>query len=384
MGCVAMGALFALPVVLQSMDTATGWGAAGIGSAMTFAFLAMALTSMIWGNLSDRYGARPVVITGAAIFAASLWAAGQAQSLWQFQLIFGVAAGGAVACFFAPMMSTVTGWFTTNRGLAVSLVSAGMGLAPVTMSPLAAQLIESQDWRGVFAIMAAIVALVTIPAALFLRRPPVPAAMGPQDDAPSETMTVREAVTSWPFITLVLTNFFCCATHAGPIFHTVSYAQLCGLSVMAAVSIYSVEGIAGMFGRVGFGVLGDRFGAKRVLAVGLLAQAVGAAAYAGAGSLWQFYAVGALFGFIYAGIMPLYAVLIRENFPMKIMGTIMGGTGMAGSLGMASGPWLGGWIYDTTGGYGAMYATCFVFGLAAFAIIMTFRPFPKGQRVPAQ
>ena len=384
MGCVAMGALFALPVVLQSMDTATGWGAAGIGSAMTFAFLAMALTSMIWGNLSDRYGARPVVITGAAIFAASLWAAGQAQSLWQFQLIFGVAAGGAVACFFAPMMSTVTGWFTTNRGLAVSLVSAGMGLAPVTMSPLAAQLIESHDWRGVFAIMAAIVALVTIPAALFLRRPPEPAAMGPQDDAPSETMTVREAVTSWPFITLVLTNFFCCATHAGPIFHTVSYAQLCGLSVMAAVSIYSVEGIAGMFGRVGFGVLGDRFGAKRVLAVGLLAQAVGAAAYAGAGSLWQFYAVGALFGFIYAGIMPLYAVLIRENFPMKIMGTIMGGTGMAGSLGMASGPWLGGWIYDTTGGYGAMYATCFVFGLAAFAIIMTFRPFPKGQMVPAQ
>ena len=376
MGCVAMGALFALPVVLQSMDKATGWGAAGIGSAMTFAFLAMAVTSMVWGGLSDRFGARPVVLLGAGLFAASLWAAGQAQTLWQFQAIFGLAAGGAVAAFFAPMMSTVTGWFTTQRGLAVSLVSAGMGLAPVTMSPLAAKLIETQDWRGVFTTMAVIVAMVTIPAALFLRQPP-PQAQAPAEDAPPETMTVKQAVTSAPFLTLVVTNFFCCATHAGPIFHTVSYAQLCGLGVMAAVSIYSVEGVAGMFGRLGFGVMGDRWGAKRVLATGLMAQAIGAAAYAFAGNLWQFYAVASLFGFIYAGIMPLYAVLIRENFPMRIMGTLMGGTGMAGSLGMASGPWLGGWIYDTTGGYGAMYATCFVFGLAAFAIMMTFRPFPK-------
>ncbi|MCW1917307.1 MFS transporter [Rhodobacter sp. KR11] len=382
MGCVAMGALFALPVVLKSMDAATGWGAAGIGSAMTFAFLAMAVTSMVWGNLSDRFGARPVLLVGAALFAASLWGAGQAQSLGQFQVIFGLCAGGAVAAFFAPMMSTVTGWFTTQRGLAVSLVSAGMGLAPVTMSPLAAKLIETQDWRGVFAIMAGLVALVTLPLALVLRPPP---AQGPQvaQDAPDEGMTVKQAVTSTPFLILVLTNFFCCATHAGPIFHTVSYAQLCGLSVMAAVSVYSVEGIAGMFGRLGFGVMGDRFGAKRVLATGLFAQAIGAAAYAFAGNLWQFYAVAALFGFIYAGIMPLYAVLIRENFPMRIMGTLMGGTGMAGSLGMASGPWLGGWIYDTTGGYGAMYATCFVFGIAAFAIMLTFRPFPKAQMVPA-
>lgn len=377
MGCVAMGALFALPVVLKSMGQATGWGVAGIGSAMTFAFLSMAVTSMLWGALSDRFGARPVVMAGAALFSASLWLAGQAPSLLAFQLIFGILAGGAVAAFFAPMMATVTGWFTTQRGLAVSLVSAGMGLAPVTMSPLAADLIETHDWRGVFTIMAALVAVVTIPAALLLRRPPAQAPAGPLEEAPSETMTVKEAVTSAPFVILVLTNFFCCATHSGPIFHTVSYAQLCGLSVMAAVSIYSVEGIAGMFGRVGFGVMGDRFGAKRVLATGLFVQALGAAAYAFAGSLWQFYAVASLFGFIYAGIMPLYAVLIRENFPMKMMGTIMGGTGMAGSLGMASGPWLGGWIFETTGGYGAMYATCAAFGLAAFAIILTFRPFPK-------
>jgi len=383
MGCVAMGALFSLPVLLTPMAEATGWSRTGISLAMTIGFLSMAVTSMIWGALSDRYGARAVVLTGAALFALSLWLASRAPTLPLFQLSFGLMAGGAVAAFFAPMMATVMGWFTTRRGLAVSLVSAGMGLAPVTMSPLAGRLAQAYDWRTVLSILAAIVAVTTLPTALLLRRPPAqPVPQGAAaEEAPSEGMTVLEAVTSWPFLVLVATNFFCCATHSGPIFHTVSYAQLCGIAMLAAVSIYSVEGIAGMGGRIGFGLLGDRFGAKRVLVAGLLAQSVGALSFLLAGNLLQFYAVAAVFGFIYAGVMPLYAVLIRENFPMKMLGTIMGGTGMAGSLGMASGPVLGGWIFDTTGGYGALYLTSFGLGLGAFLIAMTFRPFTRAPEV---
>ena len=154
------------------------------------------------------------------------------------------------------------------------------------------------------------------------------------------------------FIILLLTNFFCCATHSGPIFHTVSYAVSCGIPMIAAVSIYSVEGLAGMGGRIAFGLLGDRFGAKRVLVIGLLAAGVRRARLClRRASSRGFYAVAALFGFIYAGIMPLYAVLARENFPLRMMGTVIGGTAMAGSLGMATGPLLGGLIYDTFASY---------------------------------
>ncbi|MDP8920596.1 MAG: MFS transporter, partial [Pseudomonadota bacterium] len=149
MGCVAMGSLFSLPVLLTPMAEATGWSRTGISMAMTIGFLSMAVTSMLWGSLSDRFGARPVVLAGASLFALSLWLASRAPTLPLFQLSFGVLAGGAVAAFFAPMMATVMGWFTTQRGLAVSLVSAGMGLAPVTMSPLAARLAEAYDWRTV-------------------------------------------------------------------------------------------------------------------------------------------------------------------------------------------------------------------------------------------
>ena len=140
MGCIAMGRHFSLPVLLTPMVEATGWSRTGISAAMTLVFLAMAGFSMVWGALSDRFGARPVVMAGAVMLPASLWLAAHAPSLLAFQLVFGLMLGGALAAFFAPMMATVTGWFTTRRGLAVSLVSAGMGLAPVTMSPLAAKL----------------------------------------------------------------------------------------------------------------------------------------------------------------------------------------------------------------------------------------------------
>jgi MFS family permease len=153
----------------------------------------------------------------------------------------------------------------------------------------------------------------------------------------------------------------------------------CGIPLIAAVTIYSIEGFAGMGGRIAFGLLGDRFGAKRVLVTGLLLQAFGALAYVFAHQLATFYAVGAIFGFIYAGTMPLYAVLVRENFPLRMMGTVIGGTAMAGSLGMATGPLAGGLIYDAFSSYAWLYIASSAMGLGAFLMAMTFRPFAKPQ-----
>lgn len=380
LGCVAIGAMFSLPVFLRPMSQDTGWSVTGISTAMTIGFLAMAGASMAWGNLSDRYGPRPVVLTGSIVLAVSLALASKAGSLVEFQLLFGLLVGAATAAVFAPMMACVTGWFDTQRGLAVSLVSAGMGMAPMTMAPLAAWLVTIHDWRASMQIIAGIAAGLMIPAALLVRRPPALEAGGRQAEAAAESqeeMSVGQAVRSPQFITLMLANFFCCATHSGPIFHTVSYAVTCGIPMLAAVSIYSVEGLAGMFGRLGFGLAGDRFGAQRVLILGLLAQAFGVLAYAFVGELAGFYAVAVIVGFIYAGTMPLYAVIIRENFPLRMMGTIIGGTAMAGSLGMSTGPLLGGLIYDRFGSYAPMYVGSWVLGLAAMLVLWSFRPFPE-------
>ncbi len=381
LSCIAIGAMFSLPVFLRAVARDTGWSMTGISAAMTLGFIAMAFASIAWGSLSDRIGARAVVATGAVLLAASLALASRAPSLLAFQLIFGLGVGSAAAAVFAPMMACVTGWFDTHRSLAVSLVSAGMGMAPMTMSPLAAWLVSRHDWRASMLTIAALAGAVMIPASLLVRRPPAldhppaePAAAG----APAP-LSVGDALRSPQFIVLLLTNFFCCATHSGPIFHTVSYAVTCGVPLIAAVSIYSVEGLAGMGGRIAFGLLGDRLGAKRMLAAGLLAQALGALGYYFVRTLDGFYAVAMLFGFIYAGVMPLYAVLARENFPLRMMGTVIGGCAMAGSLGMATGPVAGGLIVDALGSYGWLYLGSFAIGIGAFLVAMMFRPFPKAR-----
>jgi MFS family permease len=379
LGCVAIGAMFSLPVFLRPMSQETGWSVSGISTAMTIGFLAMAVASMAWGGLSDRFGPRPVVLTGSVVLSSSLWLASRAGSLIEFQLLFGLLLGAATAAIFAPMMACVTGWFDTQRGLAVSLVSAGMGIAPLTMAPLAGWLVTLYDWRAAMQIIAGIAAALMIPAALLVRRPPVleNAQPGTTASGPQAGMTVVQAVRSPQFMTLLLANFFCCATHSGPIFHTVSYAVSCGIPMVAAVSIYSVEGLAGMFGRIGFGLAGDSFGAQRVLVLGLLAQALGVLAYASVSQLSGFYAVAMVVGFIYAGTMPLYAVIIRENFPLTMMGTIMGGTAMAGSFGMSTGPLLGGLIYERFESYAFMYVVSCGMGLVAMLILLAFRPFPE-------
>jgi MFS family permease len=376
LGCVAVGAMFSLPVFLLPIARTTGWSMTGVSTAMTFGFLAMSVGNAVWGTLSDRLGPRLVVLMGSALLAASLALASRVTSLFQFQLVFGVLVGGATSAIFVPMMACVTGWFDTRRSLAVSLVSAGMGMAPMTMSPFAAWLVSHYDWRTSLLVIAGIAATVMIPTALLVRRPPALAhPIEPANAASTEpAISINQALRSPQFIILALTNFFCCATHSGPIFHTVSYAIACGIPMVTAVTIYSVEGLAGLGGRIAFGFLGDRLGAKRVLVSGLLLQSFGALGYYFVHQLAGFYAAAALFGFIYAGVMPLYPVLARENFPLRMMGTVIGGTTMAGGLGMALGPVLGGLIFDRLGSYGWLYLGSSAMGIGAFLVALTFKP----------
>src|SRR6201991_3292917 len=167
LGCVAIGGMFSLPVLLLPIARDTGWSVAGVSGSMTIGFLAMAFGSVIWGTLSDRIGPRPVVLTGSIVIAGSLALASRATSLIEFQLLFGLLVGVATAATFAPMMACVTGWFETHRSLAVLLVSAGMGMAPMTMSPMVAWLVSSHDWRTTMLILSAVVASIMIPVSLF-------------------------------------------------------------------------------------------------------------------------------------------------------------------------------------------------------------------------
>ena len=369
---MAMGALLALPVFLAPISADTGWSRGGIGFAMTLNFLTMGIGSAVWGNLSDRYGPRAILALGVLALGGGLALASRATSLLEFQAIYGLLIGLAAGSLMVPLMSTVTLWFDQHRALAVSLVSSGIGVAPMTVSPFAARLVVEHGWRTSELILAVAVVVLLLPAALCIRRPPhMPAATaaGGLGGAQLKAAT-RQALRSRPFIVLSLTFFACCATHAGPIFHTISYAIGCGLPPMTAVTIYSVEGFAGLVGRLVFGFLGDRVGVKRMIVLGLVTQALAAGSYIFARGLEDFYVVAFVFGMAYGGVMPLYSALARDYFAPQIMGSVLGAMTLLSGLGMALGPALGGWIYDHFHAYTWMYLGSLAVGLGAGAIAL--------------
>jgi MFS family permease len=379
MTCVGMGSMFSLAVFLQPVSVDTGWTRAGVSSAMTLDFLVMGAASFMWGAVNDRYGPRIVVMCGAVLLGAGLTLASRSASLLHFQLAYGVLVGLAAGAFFTPMIATTSSWFERNRSIAVSLVSAGMGVAPMTISPFARWLITTYDWRTAQLVIGVAAWAILIPASSLVRRPPALVLAAGSPGAPDSGPTVGQALRSRQFVVLALTFFACCAMHSGPIFHTVSYAISCGLPVMAAVTIYSVEGLAGLGGRLVFGLAGDRFGAKPVLVLGLLVQAAAAGSYLFAREIGAFYAVAVVFGMTYGGVMPLYAVLAREYFGPRIMGTVFGAAAMASSLGMALGPAMGGWIFDRFHAYTWLYIVSFGVGLGAAAIALAFPPVPSAR-----
>lgn len=377
MTCVALGAMFSLAIFLAPIGDETGWSRAGISSAMTLNFLVMGLGGFAWGAASDRFGARIVVTIGAVLLGLALTVASRVHSLFAFQLAYGVLVGISASAFFTPMIALTMGWFERHRSLAVSLVSAGMGVAPMTISPFARWLISAYDWRTAMLLIGIGAWVLLIPAALLVRAPPVaPSAAGGDAPAANDGKTVRQALRSPQFIVLGLTFFACCGAHSGPIFHMVSYAMTCGIGPMAAVSIYSLEGLAGLGGRIFYGVLADRIGVKPVLVAGLLLQGVLIASYAFVGRLEQFYLLAVLFGATYGGVMPLYAVLAREYFGQRILGTVLGAATLLSAIGMSFGPLVGGWVYDAYATYTWLFLGSGLVGLGAGAIALAFPHIP--------
>jgi MFS family permease len=375
--CIGLGAMFTLGVFLQPISEAMGWSRAGISTVALLNFLCMGAGSFFWGALSDRLGTRGVVLLGGGLVGLGLVLASQAATLGQFQLLFGVLLGFAAGSFFTPLTATTTRWFTQHRSLAVALVSAGLGLGATVVGPLARWMITNYDWRIAMQMLGNLAWLVIIPAALLVREPPASAS----DAVPAVTagadgreLTVAQALRTPQFAALALTFFACCAAHSGPIFHMVTYAMDHGVTAMAATTVLSVAGLASLSGKIICGFVADRIGAKRMLLAGLALQAVAVSLYLFTRDLASFYALAVMFGFAYGGVMPLYAILVREYFGARIMGTIFGAVAFASTLGMALGPWGGGWLYDTFGSYFWLYMGSFGIGLGAVAIAVTFRP----------
>jgi len=180
-------------------------------------------------------------------------------------------------------------------------------------------------------------------------------------------------VRSPQFWVIALTHFACCAAHSGPIFHMVTHAIDQGVPGMVAATVLGVSGFSSIAGRIGCGMLADRFGARQTLVAGLALQAVMVFAYLFARDAASFYALALVFGVAYGGVMPLYALVTREYFGEKVMGTAYGGVFLVSTLGMGLGSYAGGWIYDHLGSYAWLFLGSAAIGTMAAVLALAFR-----------
>ena len=373
---IGMGALFALGVFLKPMADTMGWSRGVISSVALLNWIAMGLGSFVWGALSDRIGTRAVTVAGGLLLGLGLVLSSQVQALWQLYVTFGFMVGFAVGAFYAPLTSTATKWFTARRGLAVALVSSGIGVGILVIAPLARALTSAWDWRVALLVIGDLAWLVIVPVAFLIREQPADvgaAAMGGSAARAGRDYTPRGVLATPQFWAIAITHFACCAAHSGPIFHMVTHATDQGIGPMAAATAFGVSGLASIAGRLGGGILADRVGAKRTLLSGLALQAVIIVLYLFVREVGPFYLLAFVFGVSYGGVMPLYALVTREYFGERVMGAAYGAVFLISTLGMGLGSFAGGVLYDRLGSYTWLYAGSFAIGAAAIVLALTFR-----------
>jgi len=265
--------------------------------------------------------------------------------------------------------------------LAAAIVSAGNGFGILALSPLSRWLINQFDWRTALLILGDLAWIVVIPTAFLLRGAPHTtrrADTRPTIGVPNGLAGAAKGGTSiflaWPVWAIGVTHFACCATHSGPIFHMVSHAIDKGVAGMPAAALLGMSGLSSILGRVGAGVVADRYGAKQTLVAMLTFQAAIVALYLVAHDLATLTVLGLVFGVAYGAVMPLYAVVTREYFGEKILGTAYGIVFFISCIGMGLGSWGGGVIHDALGTYQWLFIASTAIGLMAVIMGITLRP----------
>jgi MFS family permease len=329
---------------------------AGASLPFTLTLIGFALGGVLMGRLADRIGiVRPVAI-GAVSLGAGYALASMAGSLWQLALAYGVLIGLlGTAATFVPLLADVSHWFERRRGIAVALCASGNYLAGAFWPPVVEHLIGSYGWRATHLAIGVFCLVTMLPLVLLLRSPaPVRAAgtvvpVGPRFGTIG--LSPRTLLGA-----LAAAGVCCCVAMSMPQVHLVAYCGDLGYGAARGAQMLSLMLGCGIISRVGSGFIADRLGGLATLVIGSAAQMTALTLYLMMDGLTSLYVISALFGLFQGGLVPSYAIIIRECFPAKEAGAKVGIVMMATLFGMALGGWMSGAIFDLTGSYTAAFA----------------------------
>ena len=365
--------MYAITVVLPRVQSDFGVDRADASLPYTYTMIGFGLGGILMGRLSDRFGVMVPVIIGALGLAAGFVAAGSAVSLWQFNLAQGLLIGLlGTAATFAPLVADISLWFTRRRGIAVAICISGNYLAGTLWPPVMQHFIESAGWRQTYIGIGVFCLVAMLPLALVLRRrPPVPelpAAGSATNIAGSEGTLGLSPGTLQTL--LCVAGVACCVAMSMPQVHIVAYCGDLGYGPARGAEMLSLMLGFGIVSRLTFGWISDHIGGLRTLLLGSALQMIALLLFLPFKGLVSLYVVSALFGLFQGGIVPSYALIVREHFTPREAGARVGTVLMATLFGMALGGWMSGAIFDYTGSYRAAFVNGIAWNLLNMGIVV--------------
>jgi len=348
--------MWAIVVMIPAVQKDFGALRADVSLAYTATMLGFGVGGIVLGRIADRQGIVPTLILGGLSLGLGAVAAAYAPTLWLFGVAQGVLIGFGTAATFGPLVADVSHWFERRRGIAVAICASGNYLAGAIWPPIIEHFVRTDGWRATYVGIGLFGLATTIPLALALRRrahggafsPPTTKTVDPQQALGMSAEKLQ--------VLIAIAGVACCVAMSMPQVHIVAYCVDLGFGVARGAEMLSIMLACGIVSRVLSGWIADRMGGLKTLMLGSALQGLSLVFYLFFDGLTSLYIISAIFGLVQGGIVPSYAIIVREYFPASQAGARVGIAISATLVGMAGGGWMAGQIFDLTGSYRLAFA----------------------------
>lgn len=376
-GSVSSVGIWAFIAILPAVQAEFALGRGGASAPYAVSMVGFALGNLLVGRMVDRFGVVRSLIGAALLLSAGFAGAASAPSLLWLTAIH-LAIGFGSAAGFGPLMADVSHWFLRRRGVAVTVAASGNYIAGALWPWALSDLLADQGWRAVYLALALIVPAAVLPLSLLLRRRAPAGAMALAGAKAAAAATEARLPPRALQGLLIVAGFGCCMAMAMPQVHIVAYCVDLGYGPAVGAEMLALMLMGGVVSRIASGLLADAIGGVRTLILGSALQCLALLLYLPFDGMTSLYLVSLVFGLSQGGLVPAYAIIVREYLPPAEAGARVGAVIMATIFGMAVGGWASGWIYDLTGSYAWAFLNGVAWNLlnlaAAFALILRSRP----------
>ena len=383
---IGASGMYVVPVMLPAVQAEFAIARADASTPYSMLMIGFGVGGLLMGRLADRFGVMVPLLIGAVSLGIGMVVAGNAHDIWTFNLAHGVLIGlFGCSATFSPLLADTSLWFVKRRGIAVAVCASGNYLGGAVWPPVVQHFVESAGWRQTYIGMGIACSIAMFTLALFMRRrPPITAAASVRSAHPANSAMPFGLTPLAAQVLLCIAGLACCVAMSMPQVHIVAYCGDLGYGAARGAEMLALMLGCGIVSRLVSGVICDRIGGLRTLLLGSALQGVALLLFLPFDGLVSLYVIAALFGLFQGGIVPSYAIIVREHFPASEAGARVGAVIMCTMLGMALGGWMSGKIFDLTGSYHAAFVNGIAWNLLNLTIATLLLRRARRQRMSLQ